>query len=460
MKYRLFSVLMILAMVASLCAVAIVAPASGDVVSSPTVTTTSPAAGAAAGYTVVFTTGGTGALTALVDEVYLTFPAGTDLPSSLSYTNVLVSTSGTAAMNVESGGVSVSGQTVTVRMPMSAANNDPVTITIAQGEGIKNPALSREPASGGDGQGTSGYTIGVKTSNAFDSTSVASTPYFIFNWVQCIPMAAAKGGPLTVVGGGFLPGSSVALAAVGGAQGAGTVEADGTFSIMAFAAGLAAPVIVTDGSGRSALTAALSVLPGLILVPTSGNIGSQVVLKGYDFAGTPAGVAITIGGISVASGVTFIDLDNDGTVDDFAFATNIPIGLAGGDKIVKVISGGGGTGSPSASATVTVANHAVTVDPASGAAGSTIVLTGAGWPPSCTTGGVDVFAPGLFSFAYSASTQAVIGDGAVETDGTGAFTETATIPANATPGLTAIVCIFGGPSGQSLWLTSPLLPTR
>jgi len=399
---------------------------------------TSAGAGLSSGYTVAFTLGASGSLSASTDEVYITFPSGTDLPSSLDYTNVLVSTSGTAAMNVGSGGVSVSGQTVTVRMPMSAPAADTVTVSIAQAEGIKNPSLSREPAVGGDGQGTSGYTIKVATSQ--ETTTVDSTAYFIYNWVTGIPMAVAAGDPITVVGGGFLPGSSVAL--TGGASlGAGSVAADGTINIMAFGAGLPLAITATDGSGRNAATTAVSVLPVLSVSPASGNIGSAISITGKDFVGTPT--SITVGGMTVSAvGLTKSDVDNDGFVDDFRFATNVPIGLTDGDKVVQVIDNGA-TGSPSATATVSVASHAVTVDPASGAAGASIVLAGTGWPPSCTTGGAGVNAPGMLLFAYSSSKQAPIGDGAVETDGTGAFTETATVPADATPGMTAIICMFG-----------------
>ena len=436
---------MILAMVASLCAVAIVAPASADV-GTATVTITTPAAGAASGYTVAFTLSGSGALAASTGEVYITFPAGTTLPSSLSYTNVLVSTSGTAAMNVGSGGVSVSGQTVTVRMPMSAPAGDTVTVSIAQGEGIKNPALSREPVSGGDGQGSSGYTINVRTSDADDSTNVASTPYYIYNWVSGNPMAAAQGAVITVTGGGFLPGSSVALASIGGASGAGSVDANGMINIVAFGSGLPLAITATDGSGRSAsTTTAVTVLPVLTVSPASGNIGSAIVLTGKNFVGTPN--AITVGGMTVsAAGLVKSDVDNDGAADDFIFPTSVPIGLAGGEKVVQVIDNGA-TGSPAATATVSVAEHAVTVDPASGPAGASIVLTGAGWPPSAIGASA-----GIILFAYSSAYQPPIGDLAVETDGTGAFTETATIPADATPGLTAIVCSFGTAPNMSTGL--------
>lgn len=450
MKYRVFSVLMILAMVASLCAMAAVAPASAAV-GAATVTTTNNLAGQASGYTVAFTLGASGSLSASTDSIFITFPSGTTLPSSFNYTNVLVSTSGTSAMSVGSGGVSVSGQTVTVRMPTSAPAGDTVTVTISQAEGIKNPTLSREPSTGGDGQGSSGYTLSVRTSNTNDATAVNSSAYYIYNWVSCSPMAAAMGGQLTVTGGGFLAGSSVNLAAVGGGSGSGTVASDGTFTIVAFASGLALPITATDGSGRTAATAAITVLPRLSVTPTSGNIGSAIMIKGYDFVGTPnsATNSIFIGGIAVnAATLVKSDQDNDGFVDDFAFGANIPIGLAGGSKVVQVVDNGA-TGSPSATASVTVANQAVTVDPASGPAGATVVLTGAGWPPSATTTGTGVKAPGTLLFAYSSTTQAVIGDGAVETDGTGAFTEMATIPANATPGMTAIVCSFGGATGST-----------
>jgi len=210
---------------------------------------------------------------------------------------------------------------------------------------------------------------------------------------------------------------------------------------MAFGAGLPLAITATDGSGRNAATTAVSVLPVLSVSPASGNIGSAISITGKDFVGTPT--SITVGGMTVSAvGLTKSDVDNDGFVDDFRFATNVPIGLTDGDKVVQVIDNGA-TGSPSATATVSVASHAVTVDPASGAAGASIVLAGTGWPPSCTTGGAGVNAPGMLLFAYSSSKQAPIGDGAVETDGTGAFTETATVPADATPGMTAIICMFG-----------------
>lgn len=453
MKYKLFSVLIILAMVASLCAVAVVAPiASADVVPA-TVTTTNNLAGKMSGYTVAFTLGGTGSLTASTDEVYITFPAGTDLPSTMDYTNVLVSTGGTpTAANVGSGGVSVSGQTVTVRMPMGAPNDGTVTVSFAQSLGIVNPALSMEPAPvAGDGQGTTGYMVQVRTSNANDSTNVASNPYYIYNWVTASPMAAAASQVVTITGGGFMPGQSVAIS--GGASTAGTigtVEADGTFSMTGFGVGFSIAVTALDGSARTASTTAMTALPSLSVSPASGNIGSSIVLTGKNFAmeytsGTPT---ITIGGTAVSnSTLALSDVDKDGAPDDFVFTTTIPIGLPSGAKVVRVVDINA-TGSPAATATVTVAEQKVVAAPASGAAGSTIVLTGAGWPPNAISGGI-------LLWSYGGGLTTAIGDFSVETDGTGAFTEVATIPTNAPAGTSAIVCSFGASTALAFVTVTP-----
>ncbi len=450
MKYKLFSVLIILAMVASLCAVAVVLPASADV-STSTVTVSNPNAGQASSYAIAFTTGASGTLTADAHDIILTFPAGTTLPSSMDYHNVLVGTPGGTAVNVGTGGVDVNttNRQVTVNCPINVNGGVAVTVTLTQGAGIVNPALSMEPVSGGDGQGTTGYTLALHTTNTNDAADVASNPYFIYNWIKTDKASAAKGEIITVTGGGFLPGSSINLASTGAAAGGGTVESNGTFSIDAFATGNTLgglkPVTATDGSGRSAVTGNIGVLPDLTCSPTSGNIGSTVRLNGRNFdigtadASTPARAptTVTIGGLNAYSAVIVMaDLDSDSVADDFSYAATVPIGLAGGSKVVQVVDKWA-TGSPVASATFTVSEHAITVDPASGVPGTNIVVTGAGWPPNAGSVGGPVV--GQILFAYSPTYPYPI-NLSVETDGSGAFTETATIPSDATAGLTAIVC--------------------
>ncbi len=440
MKYRLFSVLIILAMVASLCAVAVVAPASADV-SAATVTVANNKANQTSAYTIQTVVGAAGALAADTDDIILTFPAGTTLPSSMDWHNVLVGTPGGTAVNVGTGGVDVAGQTVTVNMPIAVANSGTVTVTITQGEGIVNPQLSLEPA-GGTEPLDDGYQIAISTSQ--ETTAVLSTEYYIYNWITISPAEVAMGDPMVVTGAGFTPESDIILAQAMGAAGSGTVGSDGTFSIDGFATGTTnicggnpCPVVATDGEGRTASAAISTVLPRLVVTPTSGNIGSTAILRGYDFTGTASGIATTIAGTNIAGAPTWIDNDHDSTVDDFVLSVTIPVGITGGQKVIRVVNLGA-TGSPTASANFTVADHAITVSPASGPANSTVTVTGAGWPPSDDgTGG------GMILFAYSAGLQSPIDDGTVATDGTGAFTESVIIPADAQPGLTAIACAFG-----------------
>jgi hypothetical protein len=433
---------------------ALTLPAAADV-SAATVALSNQQAGQTSAYVVAFNVGPAGALTADNDDIILSFPLGTTLPSSMDWHNVLVSIPGETAVNVGSGGVIVSEQTVTVNSPINISNNETVTVTITQGEGIINPQLSKEHASGpGDGRGTDGYTISVITTQ--EPTPTNSNPYYIYNWIQTDKTAAAMGESIIVTGGGFSPGSSINLASTGAATEDGTVESDGTFTIDALATGLGGVVTATDGSGRTANSSTIGVLPNLTVSPTSGNIGSTIVLNGRNFdigwaaAGTPARAptTITVGGMNANSGpVTMVDLDSDGVADDFAYQTYVPIGLASGSKIVQVVDKWV-TGSPVATATYTIADHAITVDPTSGVPGTNIVVTGAGWPPNASIPGDP--STGIILFGYSPTRFAVIGDAAVETDGTGAFVETCTIPVDATPGLHPIVCAFG----QSVALTN------
>jgi hypothetical protein len=217
---------MILAMVASLCAVAVVAPASANVTGPgadalPDVTVTNDKAGQTSGYSVTLIS--TSAL-ATTDEIILTFPSGTNLPSTFAYQNVLVGTPGmTAAVNVGSNGVNVVDQTVSVKCPVAIAAGGTVTVTITQGEGIVNPALSREPAAGTE-PNTGGYTVAVSTTQ--ETTPVASTEFYIYNWISVSPPAAAMGDNVTVTGGGFMPEQDVNLADTGAVIGSGTVGAD------------------------------------------------------------------------------------------------------------------------------------------------------------------------------------------------------------------------------------------
>ncbi len=225
---------------------------AGTSVSGVTVALSNQLAGQISNYVITFNVGPSGALTANIDDIILTFPSGTTLPSAMWYQNVLVGTPGGTAVNVGVGGVNVSGRTVIINTPINVSSGT-VTITMTQGVGIVNPQLSREPATGaGDGQGISGYSISVYTTQ--DTAPIDSSPYYIYNWVEGDLSVAAMGDPVTVTGGGFLAGSTVTLAASGGATGSGTVASNGTINITGTATSLAAPITATDDSDRTAST--------------------------------------------------------------------------------------------------------------------------------------------------------------------------------------------------------------
>lgn len=437
MKYRVFSVLMIMALLASLCVITVAMPSAASAnVDAATVTPAPTTAGSTAGYKVVFHTGSPSAtLTAGQDTVTIAFPTGTTVPASMDYRNITVN--GTA-LGVN--GVSVSGQSVTLITPVSVSQGGTVTVNIASTEGLKNPKLSMEPSTGGgDGIGSTGYKLKVSTSK--ETTPVDSSAYYIYNWAQADKTAAAQGQAVTVTGAGFAPNTSVSLNSTGAVMGSGTTDSDGTFTINGFATGLGGTSVATDGTGRSAATGTISTLPSISVSKSAANIGQSFTIYGYDFSGTAtlASAHFSMGGQSLtASSITASDLDSDGTVDDFVAAVSVPMALSSGQKTVSVIDPGR-TGSPSASTKMDVNPYTISIDPASSGPGTSVVVTGAGWPPSASGGSA-----GILLFAYSAGRQAAIGDGAVETDGTGAFTEAATIPTDATAGTRAIVCTFGG----------------
>jgi hypothetical protein len=141
-------------------AVSSAAPASS--VSTPAVTvTTSPAAGARAGYTVAFTTSATGGLSGSTGStVTIVFPAGTGL-STLSSANLKDTTTG---QFVASAGPS-STTTLTFHLFSAAVVNAGDALS-ADVEGAVNPATA-----------SSTYTVTVSTSS--DTTPVASSHYAI-----------------------------------------------------------------------------------------------------------------------------------------------------------------------------------------------------------------------------------------------------------------------------------------
>lgn len=424
MKYKLFSVLIILAMVASISLITAAPALAQTSAASVGVAQTTTKAGQTSGYTVSVTT--TTALSAN-DDVVIIFPAGTTVPDSIYYGNVTVN-----GEPVSSGDVGVDGNTVTVTIPDAINAGSVAAVNFSQNAGVKNPTVANSAAD------NTQYRITASTTT--DITPVQSGTYAVTTWLVASTYELPFFGSTTVTGAGFKPGFEVTSTSTsGGALPApAAVGSDGTFSSVAFGSGLGLPIAVQDGSGRSATTAlSVTVLPRVSLTPDSGNVGSTVVVKVLD-TGTPT--ALKLAGNNwtpltplPTSTTQLTDLDADGVSDDFQVAAQIPSGMAAGAKEVTYTNQGGGT----AKATFTVSARAAVIDPGSGAPGSTAIVSGTGFPPNATSGVVMIIldvAQGQTPTIHSAPVQC---------DGNGSFTVPVTIPQTAKPGVYGITAAFG-----------------
>ena len=364
MQYRIFSLLMILAMVVGLCVVAAVpvvgVAGSSDSVTLTNVTITPNKANKPARYEIAFTTSNSGALTASVDTVSITFPPETQMPSSIDPGEVMVN--GIACDSTSYGGDAyLVGHTLIITVPQNINAGASCTVVIRQGAGIVNPQISQERNNGlhpaidalnvflnlhADTAPDELYELQVISA----SDPIASgTEIEIFDWIEMDPTDFPGMKVVIVTGAGFSPGSALFLNGLTGGPvaGSGTVDEDGTFTV--YAVSSAAPPFVPlearDGSGRvgeriwaknslmtdSVWTVSLSmaiiqhlpvsiihpegvfrVLPSLNVSPSSGLPGSSITLTGNNWGGTISATNIKIAGEPLNQGTPVLtDLDGD-----------------------------------------------------------------------------------------------------------------------------------------------------
>jgi hypothetical protein len=409
------------------------APALAAAPDSVTVTTTTTRAGQSSGYTVAIDTSATGGL-AVGGDINITFPSGTTVPDSIYYQNVTVSSGGSSA-NVASGNIGVDGRTVTLKTPVAVAAGGTVSVIFSQVAGIKNPKIASHAAD------NTSYKVSAST--ASDTTPKTSAAYNITAWISASTMQLAYQSSTTVTGAGFKPGFEVNLAQTGGAAGMGPVEVDedGTFSTVGFGTGIANVITATDGSGRTASTStAVVVLPRMSLTPSSGNVGSNVVIKVLDISGTPTAIQLSganwvTPATTPALPTTKTDVDADGAQDDVQVVAAIPPGTAAGSKAITFTHSGSGT----AVATLTVASKAIVLDPGSGPPGATVMCSGAGFKPNTT------YATGIMLILNPPAGMTAINTASIQTDGSGAFVVPCQIPATVTPGGYAVAAVLTDP---------------
>jgi hypothetical protein len=132
-------------------------------ITQPQVTLTTNGVGRASGYTVTFRTGAGGALSTGSGRIYLVFPAGTTVPTSMAASNVRIN--GTIAANVTP---SAGNRRVEVTTPVAILADSQVQVIIGEGANITNPSTA----------GTS-YTLSAYTT--VEETPVVSATYAIVN---------------------------------------------------------------------------------------------------------------------------------------------------------------------------------------------------------------------------------------------------------------------------------------
>jgi hypothetical protein len=263
---------------------------------------------------------------------------------------------------------------------------------------------------------TTGSIAGAKVVTATDASShLASTTFTITPIILLNSTSGSTGTAVNATGTGFGPSKIITIKYDGTTQtttpATVTTTAYGTFSctfsIPASSNG-GHSVSATDASANTA-SASFTVSPTINLTPTTSTFGSTVTVSGTGFGaskaitGTFDGTPLTLGGSTTT-----------GSTGSFTATFTVPA-AAKGSHTVGIIDASGNT----ASATLAV-TAGIFLNPSSGAAGSTVTISGGGFAASLP-----------ISFTYN-GIALVTTPGTVTTNTAGSFTATFTVPSSAT----------------------------
>lgn len=347
-----------------------------------------------------------------------------------------VSVATSAEATAVNSGAYVINATLTLS-PTRGARGTSVTVTGA-GYGtslsvdIRNTSVAGNPVLGSttsDANGVISTTItipsttpaGVNALDAIDGAGLASptTNFTVTPSLTLTPTSGLAGSTVQISGSAYAANSVLAATVAGGAvvvnpAGPPPVQTTGTGAIPSIAGGAAVnttivipqastpgpkTVTVTDGAGNSASATFEVTARPLTLTPSSGPVGTRVTISAgnltangeVDPLGINAQVAgvngdITIAGISWVPAATSYVIDAAGN-----FSAQLTIGAAsvaapagttstaGAQTVVLTDSGG-----RIASATFTITGRSITLTPTSASAGSSILVSGSGFPISST----------------------------------------------------------------------------
>lgn len=414
--------------------------------------------------------GGTVALTGTgfvaEEEVTITLPSGSpvtvdaDASGEISYSWTVPGSHplGTAAFAAEgesgrhasatstiTAGDPVYDQTDITVSPNAGLAGDPVTVTgtgFAPGETVTITGLDCTSAitANGDGEFTANCTIpagaapgpltvtatgAVSAHPATDTVTVNAPPVVYDPSITVSPKSAVPGATITVTGSGFAPNESVTIA---GLSCTGTITASGTGALNR---ACTLPSSATPGPRTVTATGAVSAEPAsdtltvtappvynpkITVSPTSAKPGDTVTVKGTGFAPSEN---VTLTGLASCTPSSF-KASGTGT---FTVTCKVPANAAAPGTIQVKARGDVSKKDATASLSVTkppvVYNPKITVSPTSAEPGDRATVKGTGFAP-----GETVKITGLASCTPSP----------LKANGSGAFTATCKVAANAAPG--------------------------
>lgn len=310
-----------------------------------------------------------------------------------------------------------------------------VTLTDLTGTKVLAPGVLVDSTGSFTATGTvPSFSAGDKTVSAADgagNTAAITDTFKVTPTLTLTPGTGLAGSLVTVSGSGWKAGT-VALTFAGQVWVNVTAAADGTITPasgaskqvpIAASAGTKS-VVGTDGDGNSGTTSFTVVARALTLTPTSGPMGTNVLLTGTNMTkgGTIAAGALTFGGAAwnTYPGVSPypINIDTGGTI--FPTTLTVPTGATLGANTVLATD----SGALIAQGIFTVTKPTTAITPITGPKGTTVTVTGSGWlAASAVTIDFKVF-----------GSATVLGTLTTIPDGTGNIAASMAIPATAAIG--------------------------
>lgn len=288
-------------------------------VTAATVSLSNPGAAQAASYTVTFSTGAGGALTAGIDKINLEFPLGTTIASSISGNTVMVN-------GLTSSLVTPSGTVVSVVLPANVPAGSPVTVVFLESAGLRNPVS------------TGTYVMRIGTTR--ESTPIASAGYVI----SALPTVTHSVSPVSPDGraGFYRTRPSITFTASSPVDAAPTVyyrfdsnqyAVYGGTAVLGLEGQHTISYYAVDRQGRQSVVGSLSLLVDSVapvLAVTSPTDGAVLTGRTVDVAGTTdVGSSMTINGQTVPLGA------------GGAFSTTLTLSGDAGSIVIQAIDQAG-----------------------------------------------------------------------------------------------------------------------